>query len=120
MTYADIEYYVNDYGGDIPADLVKKYLRLASEKIDTVTFNRIQHIGFDKLTPFQQENVRKSACIQADFFFEQGIEPMGAQSYSVLDISVSVGDSKSPGSSNGMSNHALELLKQTGLCWRVM
>lgn len=118
--YATTDYYLTEYGGEIPADSVAKYLKLASEKIDTATFNRIVHIGFDKLTPFQQEKIQLATCMQADYMRENGVEPLAVQSYSVLDISVTVGDSSSEAARMGMASMALELLKKTGLCWRGM
>ena len=118
--YATKEYYMTEYGGAIPAVSVEKFLKLASEKIDTATFNRIVRIGFDKLTPFQQEKIKLATCMQADYMQENGVEPLAVQSYSVLDISVTVGDGSSAAARMGMASMALELLEKTGLCWRGM
>lgn len=115
--YATKDYYLSEYGGTIPAESVLKYLDFATEKIDTATFNRIVAIGFENLTPFQKEKVQKACCMTADFLFENGLEPMAAQSYSVLDISVSVGTTGAA-AAMGMPTMAYELLQKTGLCWR--
>ena len=117
--YATSDYYATEYGGEIPADSIVRYLLLASEKIDTATFNRIVKIGFDNLTPFQQEKIQLAACLTADYIHENGAEPMAVQSYSVLDISVSVG-TETEAARMGMPKMALELLQKTGLCCRVL
>ena len=116
--YASIEYY-GTFGGVIPADVLPRYLALADERIDTATFNRIVAIGFDRLTPFQKEKIQKAACMIADYLYENGTEPMAAQSYSVLDISVSVG-AETEAARMGVPAMALEMLKKTGLCCRVI
>ena len=117
--YATPDYYTQEYGGEIPADSIARYIRLAGEKIDTVTFNRIVAIGFDKLTPFQQEKIQFAACLIADHLYENGAEPLAVQSYSVLDISVSV-STETEAARMGIPQMALELLQKTGLCCRVL
>lgn len=118
--YATVEYYYGTYGGDIPADAAAKYLNFATEKIDTATFNRIVAIGFDNLTPFQQDKIKMACCMCADYLYENGLEPMAVQSYSVLDISVTVGTNGTAAARLGMSSMAYELLQKTGLCCRVL
>lgn len=117
--YATVDYYMTEHGGEIPAETVAKYLKLASEKIDTATFNRIVAVGFDKLTTFQQEKITLACCLCADHIYENGLEPLAVQSYSVMDISVSVGTSGAA-AHMGMPQMAYELLQKTGLCCRVM
>ena len=118
--YADANYYVTEYGGYIPAESLTKFLSMACERIDTATFNRITAIGFDNLTPFQQGKIKLAACLQADFMYENGMEPMSVQSYSVLDISVSVGTSNTEAARAGMASLAYECLQKTGLCCRLI
>lgn len=117
--YATSDYYLTEYGGDIPADSAEKYLKFASEKIDTATFNRIVAIGFDKLTAFQQEKIQMACCLCAEYLYENGLEPQAVQSYSVMDISVSVGTSGAAAKA-GMPSIAYDLLQKTGLCCRVL
>lgn len=118
--YADTNYYLTEYGGIIPAESVPKFLAMACERIDTATFNRIPAIGFDRLTPFQQEKIKLAACLQADFMYENGPEPIAAQSYSVLDISVTVGTANTEAARAGMASLVYECLKKTGLCCRLI
>ena len=117
--YATKDYYLTEYGGDIPAESVEKYLKFASEKIDTATFNRIAAVGFDKLTTFQQEKIMLACCLCADHIYENGLEPLAVQSYSVMDISVSVGTSGAA-AHMGMPQMAYELLQKTGFCCRLI
>ena len=114
--YADDNYYLDTFEGNkIPDDDVKKYLELAQEKIDSITFNRIVRIGFDNLTDFQKEKVQKAMCYQAEYIFENGTETSNIASYSVLDINVSVGNKNTPASLNHMSEIAYDLIHKTGL-----
>ena len=65
--YADLEYYRNTYGGKLPDEEAEKALKQASRHIDILTYRRIAGIGFENLTPFQQETVKEVACMMADF-----------------------------------------------------
>ncbi|MBO5142700.1 MAG: hypothetical protein J6J11_01680 [Treponema sp.] len=116
--YADTEYYKNNFYGEktiTDEKEIKKYLILASRKIDKVTFNRI--VGnFDKLTEFQKKCIQDAVCWQANYCFSNGVDNSGAvSSYSVLDISVTVDKSNSKATKSNMSENALDLVSQTGL-----
>ena len=67
--YASPDYYKKTFVGVISADseVLASKLKSASDKIDILTFNRIRGIGFDNLTPFQQEVIRKACFILCDF-----------------------------------------------------
>ena len=65
--YADLEYYRNTYGGKLPDEEAEKALKQASRHIDILTYRRIAGVGFENLTPFQQETVKEVACMMADF-----------------------------------------------------
>lgn len=65
--YADLEYYRNTYGGKLPDEEVEKALKQASRHIDILTYRRIAGMGFENLTPFQQETVKEVTCMMADF-----------------------------------------------------
>ena len=118
--YVDKNYYIQN-GGKIPLQEIDEYLELSQEKIDSITYNRIVSIGFDNLTDFQKEKVKKAVCIQADYIKEHGFndeEDNDISSYSVLDISVNVKDSSSKetkASKLHMSERAYNLIHQTGL-----
>ena len=120
--YVNKEYYLNDFKGNILSDdEVEKYLKLAQEKIDSITFNRIVKIGFDKLTEFQKEKIKESICYQAEYIFENGYNNENNRdiaSYSVLDISVSKDNSssnKTIAEKENMSEIAYDYVHKTGL-----
>lgn len=118
--YVDEDYYIDTFEGTlIPEDDVKKYLELAQEKIDSITFNRIVRIGFEKLTAFQQDKIKKAVCYEAEHIFNDGYndENSNVSSYNVLDISVNLKDNtkKTQADELNMSEIAYDLIKKTGL-----
>ena len=118
--YVEAEYYTSSFKGTtIPTNELDKFLKLASNKIDTLTFNRIVYFGFDNLTEFQKSHIKDAICYQAEYIFENGTETLNLQSYSALDISVSISDKKTPASKCGASEVAYDLLEKTGLMCRV-
>ena len=126
MSYADEKTYLSladKYGfknvSSDPAE-IRRNIALAQIKIDELTFGRIRQKGFENLTEFQQEMVSGAVCAQADHIAENGFDDgQSVESYSVLDISVSVGDSKSESGRLGVSALALSLLRQSGLMERL-
>ena len=120
--YINKEYYSNTFKGKtIPDEDIEKYLELAQEKIDSITYNRIVAIGFDNLTEFQKEKISKAICYQAEYIFKNGYndeDNRDISSYSVLDISVSVDNSssnKTKAQKLNMSEMAYDLVHKTGL-----
>ena len=120
--YVDKEYYLNKFKGKkIPEEDIEKYLELAQEKIDSITYNRIVSIGFANLTEFQKEKISKAICYQAEYIFKNGYndeDNRDITSYSVLDISVSVDNSnanKTNGQKLNMSEIAYDYVHKTGL-----
>lgn len=115
MSYATEEDYKQYGKGIIPSHELDKALARASDQIDTITYNRIVQRGFENLTPFQQENVKKAVCIQADFNHEYGeylSVPMG--SFSAGSISWSFDQ----GINRQISTEVINLLLPTGLANR--
>lgn len=120
--YVDEKYYFDEFKGNkIPKDEVEKYLKLAQEKIDSITYNRIVAIGFSNLTIFQQEKIRDAICYQAEYIYSNGYnseDNRDISSYSVLDISVSVDNSnsnKTIAQRKNMSETAYDYVHKTGL-----
>lgn len=120
--YVDKKYYSDEFkGNEVPIDEIEEYLRLAQEKIDSITFNRIVAIGFNNLTKFQQEKIRDAICYQAEYIYENGYnneDNRDVSSYSVLDISVSVDNSnsnKTIAQRKNMSEMAYDYVHKTGL-----
>lgn len=123
--YVDKKYYSDEFKGNkVPINEIEKYLRLAQEKIDSITFNRIVAIGFNNLTKFQQEKIRDAICYQAEYIYVNGYnneDNRDVSSYSVLDISVSVdnsNDNKTISQKENMSEIAFDYANKTGLITR--
>lgn len=120
--YVNEEYYSNEFdGSELPDKEIGKYLKLAQEKIDSITFNRIVALGFDNLTEFQKEKIKEAICYQAEYIYENGYNNENNRdisSYSVLDISVSKDNSsgnKTTAQRNNISEIAYDYIHKTGL-----
>ena len=56
MSYVDKSYYIDVFKGNmIDENDIDKSLRKASRHIDTLTFNRVNGLGFENLTDFQKD-----------------------------------------------------------------
>ena len=58
LSYAE---YIDMGGNILPQESAEKILKKASRHIDSLTFNRIQEQGFEKLTNYQK-NIVKEVC----------------------------------------------------------
>lgn len=124
MNYADVsclckEFTPEEINSVGDANTWKRFITQACIKIDEVTFNRIRGVGFDHLTPFQQDCVRKAVCYQAKYIVEHGYDESEISSYSVGDISVSVGSNGKSANKHGLDPLAYSILKQSGLMSRI-
>ncbi|AJA50061.1 hypothetical protein CPAST_c40320 [Clostridium pasteurianum DSM 525 = ATCC 6013] len=119
MAYVDSDYYKNTYKGTfIPDAELDSKLELASDDINSLTYNRIIGAGFDNLTPFQQDKIKKAVCIQAEFNYQYGdYLDLPVDSYSAGSVNVSFGKE-----SNGVRtpNSVVNYLSQTGLTCRIL
>ena len=116
--YADLEYYHNN-GGKLPDEEAEKALKQASKHIDILTYRRIAGVGFDNLTPFQQETVKEVCCMMADFESANAsmINSL-INSYSINGASISFsGESANCQLVNGIivQRNVYEILNLTGL-----
>lgn len=122
MPYADITYYIDKYkGSELDADNNEKYLKSASQDIDTLTFNRIVECGFEKLTEFQQNIIKKVCCQFADFKFSNSdLLENFLNSYSINGVSMNFDKSWNIKIIRGVAipKNVYELLEQTGLTCR--
>ena len=110
------------YGpGETPAgkDLAA-VLERASDQVDGLCFGRIRRRGFDKLTAFQQEKIKKAVCLHAAFLSAYGdaLESPLA-SYGINGISMAF-DAARTAAQSGVttSKEVYNLLIQTGLAHR--
>lgn len=105
----------------IPAGDIERYLNDASRNVDTLTFNRIVAMGFDRLTDFQQEIIQDVVCKQANFLYENADAIASIlDSYSINSVSMKFGSGFNVSVAEGVpvQNTVYSILKQTGLCWR--
>lgn len=118
MSYVDSIYYKGTYKGTlIPDAELDSKLEFASDDINSLTYNRIIGLGFDNLTPFQQDKIKKAVCIQAEFNYQYGdYMDLPVDSYSAGSVSLNFGNSSVVKSPNSVANY----LRQTGLTCRVL
>lgn len=118
MSYVDSTYYKETFGGTIlPEGSINQKLERASDQIDTLTYNRINGKGFNKLTEFQKDKVKKAVCIHAEFIEQYGSYiDMPLSGFSAGSTSVSFNANKVNGITT--TQEVLNYLKQTGLTCR--
>lgn len=98
-------------------------LKEASNKIDLLTFNRINGIGFNNLTEYQKYVVKECVCATADFYEENAdLIDSVLQSYSINGVSMQFGNSWNVLVENGVAikKDIYKKLESTGLCRRVI
>lgn len=118
MSYIDSGYYAGFLGDiNILDDSINGKLERASDQIDTLTYNNITRIGFNNLTEFQKDKVKKAVCIHAKFLDQYGNyidTPLSG--FSAGSVSVSFNAQKINGITT--TQEVLNYLKQTGLTCR--
>ncbi|MFL0245523.1 hypothetical protein [Candidatus Clostridium stratigraminis] len=115
MSYVDEDFY-NGFSGLITDKLDSK-LEKATDQINALTYNRIIGLGFENLTSFQQDKVKKAVCIHADFVEQYGeYINMPLSGFSAGSISVSFNAQKINGITT--TQEVLNYLGQTGLTCR--
>lgn len=122
--YADVVYYQNLSGawteGEPVPDMT--HLRLASDAIDALCYGRIRKVGFEKLTEFQQERVRKAVCLHTKFLLTYGdLLNSPLSSYGINGVSMSFDASKVVTQGGVTTNQAvMQQLRQSGLATRLI
>lgn len=114
-----------EFGGycpecDIAEEQFSAVLKRAESDIDSLTFNRITVQGFDRLTDFQKERIKRSTALQIGFIYDNSElldSPLSA--YSISGVSMSFDSSKIV-SCCGVTttSQVYNVLMQTGLCYR--
>lgn len=112
--YADYIYYSESFKGNLISQEEENLFEKASDEIDDMCFGRIRGIGFEELTEYQQELIKKSVCEQAEFNKKYGTfleSPI--QSYSISKTSMSFNAQKI----NGVytTDSIIRRLNRTGL-----
>lgn len=118
MSYVDYEYYKYTFEGTILNESnCEKRLERASDQVDSLTFNRIRAKGFDNLTEFQKDRIKKAVCIHAEFMEQYGdYINMPLSGFSAGSISVNFSAQKVNGITT--TQEVLNYLNQTGLTCR--
>lgn len=124
MTYVDVNTFKSTLNRD---DLIDEQVVVAlvksSRQIDSLTFNRIRAIGYDRLTSFQKEIIKEVVCLHAAFLIDHNdYLEMTLNSYSINGVSISLTSSDNIIRQNGvtMFTSVYETLKQTGLTQRTV
>jgi len=119
LAYVDYEYYKNTFKGNLDEDTAIKLLEESSDQVDRLTYGRIRKKGFDNLTEYQQNLIKKAACYQADFLDNYGeylSSPLSG--FSIGDVSLTFGkENQGPGGIIA-DKKTLDCLAQTGLSTR--
>jgi hypothetical protein len=119
MSYVSSDYYRNTFKGNIiPYEQLDSQLELASDEIDSLTFNTIVAKGFNNLTTFQQDKISRAVCLQAEFLYQYGeYINLPISSYSAGSVSLNLGNDMNE---IKVPNNVIHYLKQTGLTNRVL
>lgn len=116
MVYADATYYKDNWHGTvIPDEELDKYLMRASLKVDIATYNRTQ--DFERLSEYEQNKVRQAVCAEAEAVYEYGENETNIASYSIGDVSVSMGTGTSEVLTSAI---AVQYLNLTNLTCRII
>lgn len=119
MAYVDYDYYKDTYRGSLDKETVLKLLEEASDEVDKLTYGRIRKKGFNNLTEYQRELIKKAVCYQADFINTYGSylsSPLGG--FSIGDVSLSFGKDNQGAGGVVADKKTLNYLRQTGLTSR--
>ena len=126
--YADVYYYMNHSGAWAEGDpyenepSLEQKLRLASDAVDALCYGRIRKVGFENLTEFQQEKVKKAVCLHAKFLLTYGdLLNSPLSSYGINGVSMSFDASKVVTQGGVTTNQAvMQQLRQSGLATRLI
>lgn len=119
IAYVDYEYYRDTYKGTLEENVAIKLLEEASDQVDRLTYGRIRARGFNNLTEYQQEMVKKAVCYQVDFINSYGdylSTPLSG--YSIGDVSLSFSQENQGAGGIIADKKTLDYLAQTGLSTR--
>ena len=117
--YANYDDYVNMELNGLPSP---SQFELASDAVDALCFGRIRKVGFDQLTEFQQEKVKKAVCLHAKFLLTYGdLLDSPLSSYGINGVSMSFDASKVVTQGGVTTNQAvMQQLRQSGLATRLI
>lgn len=122
MSYADLGYYVSLGLETEDEAALEARLKQASDDVDALCYGRIRKAGFENLTAFQQEKVKKAVCHHAAFLAAYGemLESPFA-SYGINGVSMSFSPDRVV-TQGGVttSQTVMQQLRQSGLATRLI
>lgn len=97
-------------------------LERASDEVDALCYGRIRKAGFEQLTPFQQDKIKKATCYHAAFLYAYGEELQSPlASYGINGVSMSFDSSRTVAQGGiATSNAVMAQLRQSGLASRLI
>lgn len=106
----------------ITESVLESCLVQASDDVDAMCYGRIRKAGFENLTSFQQEKIKKAVCNHAAFLLDYG-EALSSplSSYGINGVSMSFDSSRTVTQGGITTNNAtMAQLRQTGLATRLI
>lgn len=122
MSYADRSYYASLGLEAEDEAALEAILERASDDVDALCYGRIRKAGFENLTAFQQEKVKKAVCYHAAFLsaYAEMLESPFA-SYGINGVSMSFSVEKIITQGGVKTNQTvMQQLRQSGLMSRLI
>lgn len=120
-TLAECLELIPDADSDEEFEVLEK-LERASDEVDALCYGRIRKVGFENLTDFQQEKVRKAVCHHTAFLYTYGEELSSPlSSYGINGVSMSFSKDRIV-TQGGVTttNTVMSQLRQSGLASRLI
>ena len=129
MAYIDMNDYTAAHCESIAADDFDRYAERASEAVDIATGWKIKQAGLDSFGAFDVGQIKLACCLQAEFYWLNGIEGAltgdgagGGQGYSIGKTQITAGTAATANSaagkySGGLCAAARATLFPTGLLY---
>jgi len=117
VSYADVRYYREEFGGVFEGDdaALARLLAAASRQIDGVTLGKARRLAAAKaLSKMQSAALQGACCLQAEYADGHG-SAAGVKSFKVFDASVTYAES-----GRTFCEEVLVLLRNAGLVERVV
>lgn len=122
MAYATEVDYLHCFPEETTESNIPALLEQASDAVDSLCYGRIRKTGFEHLTSFQQEKIKKAVCFHAAFLAAYGeMLSCPLSSYGINGVSMSFDASRTV-TQGGITttNAVMAQLRQTGLATRLI
>lgn len=122
MSYADLTYYQSLGLSPSADEMTERALQEASDEVDALCYGRIRKLGFENLTAFQQEKVKKAVCYHAAFLYAYGeMLKSPFSSYGINGVSMSFSADRVVTQGGVTTSQAvMQQLRQSGLAVRLI